>query len=264
MSVPIRTLALKPPRAGVRAGQMGVGAGIVADSDPTSEFEECRLKARFLTGLAHEFDLFETMHATREQGCRHLQQHLARLADSAAYFGIALDVAGLTSALREACAVLDTGKEYRLRVALRPDGTWNIQASLQAPLAAPVRVFISLHVLDSSDLFLRHKTTVRTQLDAAWKDAEARGGFDSLFFNERGELAQGGRTNVFLKLAGRWYTPPLEGGALAGVMRAVLLAEWAAAERVLTRTDLQGCEEIVVCNALRGAVRATLHQEERV
>ena len=52
MSVPIRTLALQPPGAnGTRRGEMGVGAGIVLDSDPHDEFAECQLKARFLTGL---------------------------------------------------------------------------------------------------------------------------------------------------------------------------------------------------------------------
>lgn len=266
LSVPIRTLVLQPPRGGVRPGEMGVGAGIVADSDPQSEFEECRLKAKFLTGLAHEFELVETMHATREEGCRYLQRHLTRLADSAQYFGIPLDVPQLASFIRDSCSVLDGGKEYRLRIALRPAGPWSIQASLQAPLVEPVRVFISPHVLHAGDLFLRHKSTVRALLDAGWEDAESRGGFDSLLFNERGELAQGGRTNVFVKLDGRWYTPPVSSGALPGVMRSMLLADarWKATERVLTRADLRCCEEIVVCSSLRGAVRATLHEEELV
>ncbi|MBV8633407.1 MAG: aminodeoxychorismate synthase component I, partial [Burkholderiaceae bacterium] len=51
LSVPIRTMLLQPERNGSRRGRMGVGAGIVYDSDSVEEFEECRLKARFLTGL---------------------------------------------------------------------------------------------------------------------------------------------------------------------------------------------------------------------
>lgn len=61
MSVPIRTIVLQPELAGLRSGRMGVGSGIVADSDPTSEFEECQLKAGFLTGLAQELELSETL-----------------------------------------------------------------------------------------------------------------------------------------------------------------------------------------------------------
>jgi para-aminobenzoate synthetase/4-amino-4-deoxychorismate lyase len=51
LSVAIRTLTLGPPENGWRAGQMGVGAGIVIDSVAADEFAECALKVRFLTGL---------------------------------------------------------------------------------------------------------------------------------------------------------------------------------------------------------------------
>ncbi|HET6718748.1 MAG TPA: anthranilate synthase component I family protein, partial [Rhodocyclaceae bacterium] len=51
LSVAIRTLTLGPSADGIRAGQMGVGAGIVIDSVAADEFAECALKARFLTGL---------------------------------------------------------------------------------------------------------------------------------------------------------------------------------------------------------------------
>lgn len=51
LSVAIRTLTLGPGHEGRRALRLGVGAGIVKDSRAADEFEECRLKARFLTGL---------------------------------------------------------------------------------------------------------------------------------------------------------------------------------------------------------------------
>jgi len=78
--------------------------------------------------------------------------------------------------------------------------------------------------------------------------------------NRRGELTEGGRSNVFVKLAGRWWTPPLASGVLPGVMRAQLLADpqWAAGERCLTPADLQNAEAMMVCNALRGALPAEL------
>ena len=52
LSVPIRTLNLEPPNSvGMRSGVMGVGAGIVYDSQAHEEYAECQLKAKFLTGL---------------------------------------------------------------------------------------------------------------------------------------------------------------------------------------------------------------------
>ena len=132
-----------------------------------------------------------------------------------------------------------------------------------APIVAlyePVRVIFARAATNSSDLFLRHKTSVRSVYDAAWRDAEAQGAFDALFFNERGELTEGGRSNVFVRLDGHWCTPPLSCGVLPGVMRAVLLAApaWAAREQVITLEMLDEAEDLVVCNALRGPLRAVL------
>jgi para-aminobenzoate synthetase/4-amino-4-deoxychorismate lyase len=255
MSVPIRTLALKPLHDGVRAGEMGVGAGIVFDSDPVDEFAECRLKARFLTGLTNDFELFETMRAARD-GIAYRDLHLARLEKSAAYFGFAFDRDAALTAIDNACCELGEGV-FRMRLALSQDGAMSIQAAPLVPLHEPVKVLLATDPMRSDDLFLRHKTSVRGRYDAAWRDAEACGAFDTLFFNERGELTEGGRSNVFVKLEGRWFTPPLSSGVLPGVMRSVLLADptWAASERVMTRETLESAEEVAVCNALRGSLR---------
>jgi len=49
-NIPIRTLLIRNS-----VGEMGVGGGIVWDSTPEAEFEECLLKARFLTGPASPY-----------------------------------------------------------------------------------------------------------------------------------------------------------------------------------------------------------------
>ena len=259
LSVPIRTLALQPEAQGVRRGEMGVGAGIVFDSDAADEYAECKLKARFLTGLANRFDIFETMYATREAGVRHRARHLARLEGSAAYFGYAFDRAAAAQAIDAACATLPAG-EHRLRLALSPDGTLNMQSGALAALEQPVKVFLAEGAMPANELFLRHKTSVRAQYDAAWREAQARGGFDMLFFNERGELTEGGRSSVFVQVDGRWLTPPLSCGLLPGIMRAVVLADpaWNAVETPITRAMLARAQGLMVCNALRGALAATL------
>ena len=256
LSVPIRTLALGPISGGVRRGEMGVGAGIVFDSDAQDEYAECQLKARFLTGLPNEFTIFETMHASPEQGCRHRAQHLARMRASAHYFGFAFD--GAEQALDAACAALPPGVS-RLRFALSGDGTFTTHSAPLTELAQPVRVMQAGQTW-SDDVFLRHKTSIRSAYDRAWRAAEAQGGFDALFFNERGELTEGGRSNVFVNIDGRWCTPPLACGVLPGIMRAAILADpaWNAMERVITRDMLTAASDVMVCNALRGPLKATL------
>jgi para-aminobenzoate synthetase/4-amino-4-deoxychorismate lyase len=264
LSVPIRTLALGPapgPGTGLRRGELGVGAGIVHDSDPQGEFAECRLKARFLTGLINEFDLFETIKASWQDGPRHLDLHLARLKASAAYFGMPFDGEAARRLVVDACLALpQKGGIHRLRLSLAADGNLALASAPLSPLSEPVRLVLADTPTASNDVFLRHKTAVRSRYDAAWRGAEAQGAFDALFFNERGELTEGGRSNVFVLLDGQWCTPPLSCGLLPGVMRSVMLAApaWDALERVITREMLLRAEGIVVCNALRGPLRAFL------
>jgi para-aminobenzoate synthetase/4-amino-4-deoxychorismate lyase len=267
LSVAIRTLTLEAPATGehTRHGSMGVGAGIVLDSVAADEYAECQLKARFLTEADPGFELFETMYATREAGVRHLARHLGRLAASAAWFGFRFDEAALRACIDAQCDSLQAETPHRVRLALDKSGAVQIGAALLTPLPdgevglllAPDHGFAAT---EASDALLHHKTTRRADYDRGWRSAEALGAFDTLFFNERGELTEGGRSNVFVKLARRWWTPPLSSGVLPGVMRGVLLEDkvLSAAERVLTREDVLNADALLVCNALRGAVPARL------
>ncbi len=260
LSVPIRTLLLEPPVDGRRSGVLGVGAGITWDSRADDEWAECALKARFLTRLAAPLELFETLRASASAGAAHADRHLRRLARSAQALGFAFDAGRVRAALEAACAQLPAGPWHRLKLSLRPDGEVTFQSGLLSPLQGPVRVLLAPEATDSRDLFLQHKTTRRERYDAAWRAAEARGAFDMLFFNEAGELTEGGRSNVFVKIDGHWYTPPLACGVLAGVMRSVLLEDpqLAARERRIQRDDLASAQALMLCNALRGALPAEL------
>lgn len=259
LAVPIRTLALQPIQNGVRRGELGVGAGIVHDSEATSEFEECKLKARFVSSLPNDFDVFETLLADSTNGYRHLDRHLARLHASSAYFGFPCDLVQAHALLEQVRQGLPSGL-HRVRLALGAHGAWTVQSAPVTPMREPVRIILAKESTESTDLFLRHKTTVRSVYDAAWREAETLGAFDALFFNERDELTEGGRSNVFVRLDGQWTTPPLTCGVLPGVMRAVLLdaPAWRARERVITREMLGKAQDLVVCNALRGPLRAVL------
>ncbi|MEX3637237.1 aminodeoxychorismate synthase component I [Paraburkholderia sp. BR14320] len=269
MSVAIRTLTLTGSAAqtggtdGLR-GSMGIGAGIVLDSVAADEHEECRLKARFLTGAEPGFELFETMYATREDGVRHLERHVRRLSSSAATLGFGFDEARIREEISARCAALPAQTPHRMRLALSKSGATQITAAILTPLAdAIVGVLLGPEAqfapTQAADPLLRHKTTRRADYDRGWREAEAKGAFDTLFFNERGELTEGGRSNVFVKLAGRWWTPPLASGVLPGVMRSVLLdgaSDLQAGEKVLTQEDVLNAEALLVCNALRGAIPA--------
>jgi para-aminobenzoate synthetase/4-amino-4-deoxychorismate lyase len=258
LSVPIRTLLLEAPdQHNHRQGEMGIGAGIVYDSNAESEYQECLLKARFLTGLQSTFSLFETMRATA-RGCELLDRHLERIASSAQTFGFSLDLTEARRRVAAECAEISDDQDYRLRLSLNANGEIKLTKAPVAPLQQPTRVLLSTIAMQSDDLLLAHKTTLRHVYDAGWKKAEAVGAFDTLFFNERGELTEGGRSNVFVKINGQWMTPPLSAGVLPGVMRARLLEDdnWNAIEHTISRADLKNAEAVCVCNALRGVLQA--------
>jgi branched-chain amino acid aminotransferase len=88
-------------------------------------------------------------------------------------------------------------------------------------------------------------------LDAilARQEAAARGADDALLLSTRGQVAEASAANLFVLLDGALVTPPVEDGALPGVMRQVLL-DAGAAERPLAPADLVGVEEIFLTNAL--------------
>ncbi len=263
LSVAIRTVVLDDAdRSGLHPGRMGVGAGIVIDSDANQEYEECELKARFLTGLDPGFSLIETMYATRDDGIRHLDRHLHRLRASADSLSFTLREDALRNALAAQCAALpEPPQASRLRLALYKDGSFDLVSTpLEALPAGPVRLLLAAEPIDATDPLLRHKTTLRRRHDAALAAAARAGAFDMLFCNREGELCEGARSNLLLRLDGQWHTPPLAAGVLPGVMRSVLLDDpaWDVRETPLRRADLQRAEAIVVCNALRGALPAIL------
>ena len=261
LSVAIRTLTLGPERDGLRAGRLGIGAGIVLDSVAEDEYAECQLKGRFLTGLDPGFAVFETMHATREAGVRHLDRHLARLARSAQALGFVCDEIEMREAIQLESGRLAADAPHRMRLGLARSGRFDLIVQPLAPLPeGPVRLRLEPAPLPAARPLAGHKTTLRDAYDAGIRAAEAEGAFDSLFFTPDGRLVEGGRSNVFVRLGGRWCTPPLADGALPGVMRALLLEDpaWAAEERTITRDDLARAEALVVCNALRGALPARL------
>jgi para-aminobenzoate synthetase/4-amino-4-deoxychorismate lyase len=192
------------------------------------------------------------------RGCELLDRHLERIASSAHIFGFSFDPAEARQRVATECAQISDDQDYRLRLSLNANGEIQLSKAPVMPVYQPTRVLLSTIVMQSDDLLLGHKTTLRHVYDEGWKKAEAVGAFDTLFFNERDELTEGGRSNVLVKLNGQWMTPPLSAGVLPGVMRAQLLEDdnWNAIEHTITRADLKNAETVCVCNALRGVLQA--------
>jgi para-aminobenzoate synthetase/4-amino-4-deoxychorismate lyase len=254
LNVAIRTTVID--RKG--AGEMGIGSGIVADSDGAKEYAECLLKMKFLTDPVRRFELIETMLYEPQKGIWLRGYHLARLAASAAYFDFAFD-AGKVNASIDAAIEAHADERLRVRLLLDEDGDVSVTVTPQ-PLAASdavMRYVISDTRLNSADLFLYHKTTRRELYDREWKHyADTLAADEVIYLNENGELAEGSRTTIFVERGGKLLTPRLSAGVLPGTLRAALIDEGRAIEARLTIQDLNGPDEIYLGNSVRGLTRA--------
>jgi para-aminobenzoate synthetase/4-amino-4-deoxychorismate lyase len=254
LNVAIRTTVID--RNG--SGEMGIGSGIVADSDGAKEYAECLLKMKFLTDPVRRFELIETMLYEPGKGVWLRGYHLARLAASAAYFGFAFDARKVSAAI-DAATGAKADERLRVRLLLDEDGGVSVTTTPQPPTASDVvmRYVISDTRLNSTDLFLYHKTTRRELYDREWKHyADTLAADEVIYLNENGELAEGSRTTIFIERDGKLLTPRLAAGVLPGTLRAALIDEGRAVEARLTVQDLNGPDKIYLGNSVRGLVRA--------
>jgi len=115
-NVPIRTITLHGSR-----GEMGIGSGIVADSNPEQEWRECLLKGRFLSASTPAFELIETLLWEPDAGYWLVEDHLRRLFSSANYFLFCCDPSTITRRLHEESRQF-TALPMRVRLTLAKDG----------------------------------------------------------------------------------------------------------------------------------------------
>ncbi len=249
LNVAIRTLEL----AAGGVGRLGVGSGVVADSQAEAEWQECLLKARFLADSDPGIVLIETLR--RENGAYpRLAGHLARLQQSAAWLSFACDPVGIERQL----AAQPVEGAWRVRLTLNKRGETTVACFplVAEPLGRHFAV-LSDAAIRADDPMRRHKTSDRALYDAALKAIEADPQvFDAVFLNDRGEVAEGARSNVFVERDRVLLTPPLESGALPGVLRAELLASGRARTAVLRLPDL--ANGFWLGNALRGLIPVRL------
>ena len=256
LNVAIRTATLFPDGRGA----YGVGGGIVADSDPGAEYDECLVKARVLSDLAEDYGLIETLLWSPRQSFVRLELHLARLAASAKSLGFRFDAPAARARLRElADALAARPLERRVRLELARGGGLAIADAVLAPERAGIlSVALAPERVDAGDPFLRHKTTQRRLYDAAFAAAAAGGHDEALFLNRDGRLAEASRNSVFVEVAGALATPPLADGALPGVLRQAMLDAGEAVEAPLTLQHLRAARRWFLGNSLRGLREARL------
>jgi para-aminobenzoate synthetase/4-amino-4-deoxychorismate lyase len=277
LNVAIRTLEISGDRI-----WLGVGGGIVADSDPRRELEECLVKARpvvaaaggrvrapdapaprsavagpqrALDGAADRPDpalgVFSTV-LVRDARAVYLDAHVERLRASVEQlYGQALP-GGIERRLADAVAGCELGR-LRLIAAPADGGVAAVEVACE-PWTAPADAEpVALVPFALPGGLGAHKWRDRRLL----AELERRGGGVPLIVDLDGELLEAAHANVWIVEDAALVTPPLDGRLLPGVMRDRIPAAAADAgldvrEEPLTLARVAAADELLLTSSLRG------------
>ncbi|HVF82575.1 MAG TPA: chorismate-binding protein [Sphingomicrobium sp.] len=248
-NVLIRTLEIGRDE---RQARLGLGSGLVVDSQAVDEWAECLAKGAFVTAANPPVDLIETMRFDPQEGIIELDRHLHRLSEAASALGFRYDRHGARNELQ--AATFGRKNKGMARLLLSPTGTMAVEIRpIAPPTGLPVPVALMPLPVAASDYRLRFKTTDRSFYDRA---REEGGAYETLFVDDDGFVTEGTFTSVFVERNGKLLTPPLSRGLLPGVLRAKLVDEGQAVEADLRSEDLANGFQIG--NMVRGLIPARL------
>ena len=242
-SVPIRILQKSAENTYYK---YAAGGAIVWDSNAEEEFEETLVKRNFLE-TDTKFSLIETMKA--ENGKIFLfEEHLERLKNSCEFFNFVFPKE-LENFIPKQNGIV--------RLLVQKDGTYSIEYKPIKDITTN-EIKIAEEKMFSENIFLQHKTTIREHYKKTSEQITKGMFFDEIYFNEKGELTEGSRSNVIIKQNGILYTPPVSCGLLNGTYRKHLLKQGKIVEKTLYLNDVLNAEEIYCVNSIRGMVKTEL------
>ncbi|MBF0359055.1 MAG: chorismate-binding protein [Magnetococcales bacterium] len=252
-NVAIRTVTQK---GSADSAYVGLGGGIVADSDPGQEWAEIADKGAFLNKIPVPFGLIETFLVDSAGEIEGLDLHLQRIEKSALQLGFACDLVRVERGIGAAVAKLGEGtKEPRImRMELSIDGrvTFSNRPYIKPPDS--LKVLLAVESVDRFNHLLQHKTTRRGHFDRALKAARGQGYDEVLFMNGLGRITEGAIRGVLVCIAGRWYAPPVADGLLPSIWRAREMKNLDAEERSMGLDEIAKAEKIIMGNAVQGSI----------
>lgn len=196
-----------------------VGGAIVWDSTPQDEWEETLTKIKFLgvnegTCNTNAFQLIETI-LVQNGKMKYKTAHLSRMQKSAKEMGFKFNRKILK---------IKPQQDGIMRVLLNKEGNFETQELSILPIETN-KITISQTLINPKEPMLYHKTTYRPWYERSMEKIKKGEIFDEIFFNEKGELTEGARSNIILQVDGKLYTPPVECGLLKGILRQKLLKQ---------------------------------------
>ncbi len=207
------------------------------------------------SGQHQPLSLIETLRYEPGIGCIRAERHIERMTNSALALGKQFD---FERAARDLRAI---GASTPLRVRLFLDEQDRLTCTTfpftPTPTGTICCVAIAATKLDAGNPLLAHKTSLRETYETARAEYPTSEVDEVLLENQHGTLCEGTITSLFVKIGGRFVTPPLSAGLIKGVLRQELLDNGKAEEGRVTRQDLEN-NQFFVGNSLRNLIEARL------
>lgn len=237
--------------------EYGVGSGIVWDSVGENEYEECRVKAKVLTKQKVDFNLLETMYISKEGGIFLLEYHLRRMKQSAEYFNYPFDGEKIRNRLDK--LLKNKNSDKKIRLLLNESGCVKIEEVACPPIDKTIKkISIADKHVNSSDVFLYHKTTHRDVYKNAYAQITRDNVDDVILYNEKGQLTESTICNIVLKKNDNFYTPQIECGLLNGTFRQSLIDQKFITEKNIFKKNIYDFDRIYLINSVQQWVQAKL------
>ncbi len=137
-----------------------------------------------------------------------------------------------------------------LRILYSKDGNFEHEFRELKPNLTNKIIFSDLPV-QSRNIFLYHKTDFKPWFEGAYEKIRKGEVFDVIFFNEKGEITEGARSNIIIQKGGKLFTPPVSSGRLDGIY---LNSMENIFTKILYKNDLENADKIFCVNSVRGCV----------
>ncbi len=231
--------------------EYGVGGGITWDSTADGEYAEALTKATLLKAADVPFDLLETLKWEHGEYIL-LQRHLNRLASSAIFFGIPINLEVITDKLHDHAERFEE-MTRRVRLLVSQTGEVRVESTALHELSHDVQtVALAKSPISKKNQFIYHKTSYRDVYQQHQDEHPTV--FDTLLWNEDGQITEFTNGNIVLEIDGHQVTPSRECGLLAGTFRAELLDRGIVEEEVIIQADIKRATNVWFINSVRGWV----------
>jgi branched-subunit amino acid aminotransferase/4-amino-4-deoxychorismate lyase len=227
----------------------------------------------------HGLGLFETLRTWKSHPTL-LSRHRERMLHSARELGLAIDRTQFPDA-RAVTALVEASQgtpgpdlylDRRLRITLSGGSSspaksggqlWMTAGPLPPPLPRSGAAITQSIQVAIDDPLARHKTLNYWRKRIAYEKALADGSDEILCTTPSGLVCEGTRSNLFVVVAGRLWTPSADGPLLPGIMRRLVLEQAVrlgieTVEAPLPLAQLATADEAFLTNSGRGVVPIAL------